>query len=190
MKRMIVAVLLYVAASWAWAEDSAARGTVQYPNYALKKRCMAYKENDPQLGRYYIGECVFELNFQAQPDQPINFITFYNEYTKSNPKYFPLFEAKMCSLNMRRERFNFNIHAPRWDKVNNNFVNYEKVKDSEGNNFSLAVTIPPDDMLGEANHIFSAEVVCVGRSKEDLAKAAAPASAAKPVATTKAASTS
>ena len=177
MKRLFVAVLASLAASSAWAFDSAAKGTVQYPNYALKRRCMAYKENDPQLGRYYIGECVFELNFQAQPDQPINFANFYNEYTKSNPKYFPPFEPKMCSLNMRRERFNFNIHAPYWSKIDNNYISYEKVKNDNGDYFALAVTVPQDE-IGPANHIFTAEVVCVGRSRDDLAKMGKPASSA------------
>lgn len=189
MKRFIAVVLSCLAASSAWAFDSAARGTVQYPNFDLKKRCMAYKENDPQLGRYYIGECVFEVDLKAQPDQPIDFMNFYTEYTKSNPKYFPPFEAKKCSLNMRKERFNFNIHAPRWSRIDNNAVNYEKVKNEQGDYFSLAVTLP-QDQLSPTNHIFTAEVVCVGKSREDLAKAAAPASSTKPVAATKAASKS
>lgn len=177
MKRLFVAVLSCLAASMAWAFDSAAKGTVQYPDYALKKRCMAYKEDDPQLGRYYIGECVFELNFQSQPDQPINFVNYYNEFTKSNSKHFPPFEAKKCSLNVRKDRFNFNIHAPHWSRVDNNYVNYEKVKNDNGDYFALAVTLPQDTM-GPANHMFTAEVVCVGKSRDDLAKMGKPASSA------------
>lgn len=177
MKRLAVAILSCLAISTAWAYDSAARGTVQFPDYSMKKHCTAYKGDDTQLGRYYIGECIFEFNFKSAPAQPINFVDLYNEYTKSNPKFFPPFVAKNCSLNMRRERFSFNNFAPRWTPISNDAIDYQKVQDSNGNNFSLAVSFPADEMsTGNENRMFTAEMVCVGKSRQDLAKQGMPSS--------------
>ncbi len=137
--------------------------TVENSFYKMRPKCTAYIESDPSLGRYYIGECVFEFNFSAQPTGLIDVAPLYTTYA-DNPKHYPEFDTKKCSMNIRRERFNFNRLHPEWHTINNNYIDFKKV-----NNFSIQVAIPAaDENIG--SHIATAEVVCVGKSKADAMK--------------------
>lgn len=195
MKQWIMAgtALVFLAASGAvLARASATNDDPAYQNlpFKLRRHCMAYKEEHKDMsGRYYIGECVFQMDFSSQPTEPVNIIPLYNAYASRNQNFFPKFDPKLCSLNVRRDRFNFSTYNPDWSTVNNNYINYEKVADAQGNDFSLQITIP-DSMDTGVNHIITAEFVCLGKSPEQIAKEnAAAAKQAKAAASTKSATT-